>query len=172
MGRDPEAMPGHLLPQSRRSTWAQGAGETPGLGGVVQQIVTRSLRDGYPDVDSVAKILGLSARTLQRRLSDEGVTYARVVARARLDVAQRMLEDPACKVIEVALDLGYSDPAHFARAFARWTGLAPREFRRLRAIGVPERGFHVSARGRPPPSRELPGHRPHSAAAGRDFAAT
>jgi AraC-like DNA-binding protein len=176
MGRDPEAMPGHLLPQSRRSTWAQGAGETPGLGGVVQQIVTRSLRDGYPDVDSVAKILGLSARTLQRRLSDEGVTYARVVARARLDVAQRMLEDPACKVIEVALDLGYSDPAHFARAFARWTGLAPREFRRLRASGCRSGEFPdenlVSAGSRALPSRESPGHRPDTAAAGRDFAAT
>jgi AraC-like DNA-binding protein len=36
------------------------------------------------------------------------------------------------KVIDIALELGYSDPAHFARAFARWTGLAPREFRRLR----------------------------------------
>src|SRR5215472_12219383 len=135
MGRDPEAMPGHVLPQPPRATWAQGACATRGLGGVVQQIVTRLLRDGYPDVDSVAKILGLSARTLQRRLSDEGVTYARVVARARFDVAQRMLEDPACKIIEVALDLGYSDPAHFARAFARWTGLTPREFRRLRATG-------------------------------------
>src|SRR5215468_9700493 len=135
MGCDPEAVPGHLPPQPPRSTWAQGTCRSQGLADDVQQIVSSLLRDGYPDVHSVAKMMGLSARTLQRRLSDEGVTYARVVARARFDVAQRMLEDPACKIIEVALDLGYSDPAHFARAFVRWTGLAPREFRRLRATG-------------------------------------
>ena len=148
MGCDPEAVPDPLPPRPPRSTWAQGACETPGLGDVVQQIVTRLLRDGYPDVRSVAKMMGLSARTLQRRLFDEGVTYGRVVARARFDLAQQMLEDPACKVIEVALDLGYSDPAHFARAFARWTGVAPREFRRLRAIKKP-----VCFGGRAPPSR-------------------
>src|SRR5262249_56283236 len=42
------------------------------------------------------------------------------------------LVDPARKVIALALDLGHSAPAHFTRAFARWTGLAPRAFRRLR----------------------------------------
>src|SRR5262249_59972598 len=84
---------------------------------------------------SVATMLGLGMRTLQRRLSEEGVTYARVVARARFNLAQWLLDDPACKIIEVALDLGYSDQAHFSRAFARWTGLAPREFQRIRASG-------------------------------------
>src|SRR5215475_8235346 len=157
MNGDPDAMPDQLLlqcPQSRSARWAR---ETCRLGDVVQQIVIRLLHDGYPDVHSVATMLGLTTRTLQRRLSDEGVTYARVVARARLDLAQRMLEDPACKVIEVALDLGYSDPAHFARAFARWTGLAPREFRRLRATRCRSEAFadekRVSSGGRAPPSR-------------------
>jgi AraC-like DNA-binding protein len=105
------------------------------LGGVVQQIVTRLLPDGSADMRSVAELLGVTTRTLQRRLSAEGLTFVAVVARARLDIARRMLDDPARKVIDVALDLGYSDPAHFTRAFARWTGLAPREFRRLRATG-------------------------------------
>jgi len=135
MNGDPDAMPDQLLPQCPQSRSARWARETCRLGDVVQQIVIRLLRDGYPDVHSVATMLGLTTRTLQRRLSEEGVTYARVVARARLTVAQRMLADPACKVIEVALDLGYSDPSHFVRAFVRWTSLTPREFRRLRATG-------------------------------------
>jgi AraC-like DNA-binding protein len=105
------------------------------IGGAVQQIVTTLLPDGYPDVYTVAEMVGLSARTLQRRLSEEGLTFARLVARARFDVAQQMLADPARKIIDIALDLGYSDPAHFTRAFARWTGLAPREFQRLRLVG-------------------------------------
>src|SRR5262245_23995667 len=91
-------------------------------------------------VRSVAKVMRVSTRTLQRRLSDEGVTFIRVVARARFAVARQMLDDPARKVIDIALDLGYSDPAHFARAFARWTGLAPREFRRLRGTSAQRGG--------------------------------
>jgi AraC-like DNA-binding protein len=99
----------------------------------VQRIVITLLPDCSPDIRTVAEIARLSVRTLQRRLHDQGVTFAWVVAGARLAMAQQMLVDPARKVIDVALDLGYSDPAHFTRAFVRWTGLAPREFRRLRS---------------------------------------
>jgi len=100
------------------------------LGGLVQEIVTGLLPDGPPDVRAVAEVVRVSARTLQRRLADEGLTFAAVVARARFDTARRMLEDPSRKVVDVALDVGYSDHAHFTRAFVRWTGLSPREFRR------------------------------------------
>jgi AraC-like DNA-binding protein len=100
------------------------------VGGAVQQIVTTLLPDGYPDIQLVAEAVRMSARTLQRRLHSEGLTFARVVAKARFSEAQRMLGDPARKVIDVALDLGYSDHAHFTRAFERWTDVPPREFRR------------------------------------------
>src|SRR4029450_1053696 len=108
------------------------------VGGAVRQIVTTMLRDGYPDVHVLAEAVGTSVRTLQRRLREEGLTYARVVAQARFDAAQRMLDDPDRKVIDVALDLGYSDPSHFTRAFGRWTGVAPHKFRRLRAADHPD----------------------------------
>jgi AraC-like DNA-binding protein len=117
----------------------QGPRGLEGLGGAVQQIVTAQLPDGCPDVRAVAKVMRLSSRTLQRRLSAEGVTFACLVSRVRYAIAQRMLDDPGRKIIEVALDLGYSDQAHFARAFARWSGLTPRQFRRLRSIGCPGR---------------------------------
>jgi AraC-like DNA-binding protein len=145
--------------------------EPHGVGTAVQQIVAALLPDGYPDIHSVATMMRLSSRTLQRRLAEEGVTFARVVALARLAAAQRMLDDPGCKIIEVALDLGYSDPAHFARAFMRWTGLAPREFRRRRWTGdrrAPLEDENVLRTGcRAPPSRARAGHRPHAAAAAR-----
>ena len=130
------ATPGRFLPHSQRSTSVPRARATRELGGIVLQIVTRLLPDGYPDVQSVAQVVRVSARTLQRRLSEEGLTFAGVVARARFAVAQRMLDDPARKVVDVALDLGYSDHAHFTRAFVRWTGVAPREFRRLARSGL------------------------------------
>ena len=123
----------HLPPQLPPLT--QESHGTEGLGAEVQQIVTSLLPDGCPAVRSVAKAMRVSSRTLQRRLSAEGVTFACLVARVRYAIAQRMLDDPARKIIEVALDLGYSDQAHFARAFARWAGLTPREFRRLRSLG-------------------------------------
>ena len=105
------------------------------VGGALQQVVTSLLPDGYPDIQLVAEAVHMSPRTLQRRLHGEGLTFARVVAKARFSEAQRMLGEPGRKVIDVALDLGYSDPAHFTRAFGRWTGVAPREFRRRVAEG-------------------------------------
>jgi len=86
----------------------------------------------HPNIQLVAGVLGMSARTLQRRLGDVGLTYARVVGEARADMARRMLKDPTRKVGDVARTIGYSDAGHFTRAFLRWTGLTPREFRRLR----------------------------------------
>jgi len=135
MGHASEATSRHLRPQPPPS--AQEPQARNGLGGVVEEIVTALLPDGCPDVRSVAKVMRLSARTLQRRLSAEGVTFAWLVAQVRYAIAQRMLDDPGRKIIEVALDLGYSDQAHFARAFARWSGLTPRQFRRLRSFGCP-----------------------------------
>ena len=151
MGCGSKATRRDLAIQFPRSPWPAGRSAPDGLGHVVQGIVTALLRDGYPDLRSVAKSIGLSARTLQRRLSEEGVTYARVVAQARLEIAQRMLDDPARRVIEVALDLGYSDQAHFGRAFARWTGLAPRQFRRLRkaGFGLDANGIDIESRQHP-----------------------
>jgi len=140
MHRGRDATPGALPPRWPAATSAPSVRTADRLGAVVQQIVTRLLPDGPPNVHSVAELVRMSGRTLQRRLSRESLTFAGVVARARLDMAQRMLDDPGRRVIDVALELGYSDPAHFTRAFVRWTGVAPRQFRQRRATassGVP-----------------------------------
>ena len=122
--------PGGVRPTVTK--WLE-SGPATDVGGAVQQMVTTLLPDGNPDIHLVAEAAQTSARTLQRRLRQEGVTFAGVVARARFHAAQRLLDDPARKVIDVALDLGYSDPAHFTRAFSRWSGITPREFRRLQS---------------------------------------
>jgi AraC-like DNA-binding protein len=87
------------------------------------------LAGGRLDVHLVADSLRTSTRTLQRRLHGAGLTYARVLQQVRFEVARQMLGDPAQKVQDIAHTLGYSDPAHFTRAFKRWTGLSPRAFR-------------------------------------------
>jgi transcriptional regulator GlxA family with amidase domain len=100
-------------PADPRST-SQEARQDHGVGGAVQQIVTTLLPDGYPDIHSVAELVRLSPRTLQRRLCDEGLTFAGVVAQVRFAIAQRMLADAARKVIDVAVELGVlrSRPLH------------------------------------------------------------
>jgi AraC-like DNA-binding protein len=84
---------------------------------------------GAPDIRGVADALGTSVRTLQRRLRSEGVSYADVVQRTRCAEARALLRSRS-RIGDVARQLGYSDPAHFTRAFQRWMGLTPREYRR------------------------------------------
>jgi len=96
----------------------------------VREVVARLLPEGPPDIRAVAAAMRTSARTLQRRLHWEGLTYAGLVQEARCEAASGLLATSDQTVGDVARLLGYSDPAHFARAFQRWTGLTPREFRR------------------------------------------
>ena len=93
-------------------------------------VVTGLLNGGAPDIREVARMVTTSARTLQRRLRGAGLTYAGLVQQARCEAASRMLLESDQSVSDVARTLGYSDPAHFTRAFHRWTGLTPRGFRR------------------------------------------
>ena len=102
----------------------------------VREIVVTGLLDGgAPDIREVASMVSTSARTLQRRLRGAGLTYAGLVQQARCEAASRMLLESDQSVGDVARTLGYSDPAHFTRAFHRWTGLTPRGFRRRRDGG-------------------------------------
>jgi AraC-like DNA-binding protein len=82
-----------------------------------------------PAMDGVARALGMSARSLRRRLSEEGVAYRDLVERARAGIAQRMLQDAGTTMKETAFALGFATPAAFQRAFKRWTGMTPGAYR-------------------------------------------
>ena len=114
----------------------------------VRQVVGVSLASaaGVPHIERVAHGLGTSARTLQRWLATAGLTYAGVAQEARCAEARRMLREQRRKIGDVARALGYSDQAHFTRAFQRWMGVSPRAFR---ARGSGERGRRSSVRTRP-----------------------
>ena len=64
------------------------------------------------------------------RLRAEGHSYSGLVEQARYLAARGLLRDGGIGITEIALDVGYSDAANFNRAFRRWTGVTPREFRR------------------------------------------
>jgi len=97
----------------------------------VRRALWSELSEGVPDQARVARSLGLSARTLQRRLREEGTTFAAVLADLRHDLAQPLLLDGQLAVSEVAFLIGYEDAGSFHRAFRRRTGVSPRAYRRL-----------------------------------------
>jgi AraC-like DNA-binding protein len=71
----------------------------------------------------------MDVRALQRRLTKNGLTFKRVVDQARFQASADLLRDPNLKLVEVAHELGYSDQANFNRAFHRWAGITPGEYR-------------------------------------------
>lgn len=95
----------------------------------VRALVTEELRGGNPTADHVAGRLGMSARTLQRHLADEGTSHRIILGELRQKLATRYLRDPRLALGEVAFLLGFSEPSAFHRAFKRWSGETPAAFR-------------------------------------------
>ncbi|MEQ8299776.1 MAG: AraC family transcriptional regulator [Hyphomonas sp.] len=91
--------------------------------------VADMLSEGVPQLDEVAGRLGMSARTLQRRLSDHGVTFQTVVTQARLELAQSLMSGTRYSLAEIAFLTGFSEQSAFSRAFKRWVGKTPGAFR-------------------------------------------
>lgn len=102
--------------------------------------VADRLLEGEPTLVSVAKRLCLSPRTLQRRLRDEGTTFADVLADVRHELALDHLRDPRVSIQETAFLLGYSDASTFHRAFKRRAGVTPAEYRRAASARPVARG--------------------------------
>ena len=91
--------------------------------------IRRALPGGGLTIDSLAGELGISRRTLQRRLSALGSSFKAMLQDVREEQSRRYLDDPRLAVTEIALLLGYSDQASFSNAFRAWCGCAPTEYR-------------------------------------------
>ena len=98
--------------------------------GAVQQL----LETTTPDVGAVARLFDLHPRTLQRRLAEEGTTFAEVLDGARRDAAHRYLTGTDLPLSRVARLLGFAEPAVLTRACRRWYGATPSEVRRGRTV--------------------------------------
>lgn len=95
----------------------------------VEQELANRLSTGEARQDVVAKSLGVSARTLARKLADEETTFQRTLEGVREALARSYLTDSAMPLTEIAFLLGYTDASSFSTAFRRWTGASPREYR-------------------------------------------
>jgi len=96
---------------------------------MVKWIVKRSLTGGCPDIQTVASELGMSNRTLQRRLIDEGTNFKNVLTHVRHEQAIEYLADLSLDIKEVAFMIGYEDQNSFYRAFRLWEGNTPSNWR-------------------------------------------
>jgi AraC-like DNA-binding protein len=94
-----------------------------------KQFVADSLGGGGPSIEETAHATGTSPRTLQRRLEQHGLKFRDIVDQARRDVAAQHIEDDSLSLLDVALLLGFSEQSAFSRAFRRWFGVTPRDFR-------------------------------------------
>ncbi|MFT9847099.1 AraC family transcriptional regulator ligand-binding domain-containing protein [Aneurinibacillus sp. REN35] len=96
---------------------------------MVTWIMKRSLTGGRPSIQTVASELGVSDRTLQRRLADEGMSFQHLLTQVRHKQAREYLADPALDMKEVAFLIGYEDRNSFFRAFRLWEGDTPANWR-------------------------------------------
>ena len=110
------------------------AGEPP-LTVQVRRVLAPAFRSNDAQIDRVARKLGLTARSLQRRLKDEGSSFQEIREGAKRVLAQRYLDDDLA-ITEISFLLGFSEPSAFFRAFKRWTGLTPIESRTMRRAAV------------------------------------
>jgi len=94
--------------------------------------VALRLLDGRSDIEGAAQLAGLSVQGLQRRLRDKGFTYRDLVEMARRERAIRLLVESELPITEIAFSLGYENHESFTRAFRRWLGCAPSDYRRQR----------------------------------------
>jgi AraC-like DNA-binding protein len=91
--------------------------------------IANRIAQGLPSLAATARVLDMPERTLQRRLSDHGVTHSSLVDEVRRSLALKQIGDAGVTITEIAYRLHFADPTAFYRAFKRWTGQSPRRYR-------------------------------------------
>jgi AraC-like DNA-binding protein len=94
----------------------------------VRKLLIAAMDGGDTSIETIAKRLGVSSRSLQRKLSDEDTKYADLLDEVRQELAKRYLARGTISASEVAYLIGFTEPPAFFKAFKRWTGMTPREF--------------------------------------------
>lgn len=109
--------------------YGTGYEETQPLAEQARAIVLRRLdQQQTAQIEEVASELGLSVRSLQRRLQTENVTFREIVDFARRDIALRLIRTSQHNINEIACVMGYDEPSSFRRAFKKWTGHNPKAY--------------------------------------------
>ena len=100
---------------------------------LAERVIRDELKRGKTELADVAKQLGMSLRSLQRRLNDEGTTLKELQNRVRREMAGDLILNTSYGISEVSLRLGYRDPAAFFKAFSKWYACTPAQMRARRS---------------------------------------
>lgn len=95
----------------------------------VEHLITVSLSEGLPDLNGVARQLGMSGRTLQRKLADKNLVFSEMLEAISRSIAREYILHSDYSVTDIAMMLGYTDLSSFSRAYKRWTGTGPQQAR-------------------------------------------
>jgi len=95
----------------------------------VRARIIEELNNGVPNQEKIANNLNMSLRNLQRKLKSEGNSFKNILDETRSELSKQYLRGSDRPIIEVGFLLGFSEPSNFARAFRRWTGVSPVEYR-------------------------------------------
>jgi len=126
-----DAVLASFLDRYAREHMPSGDSVAPSISDRVRGAIEAQLRDGEPSAASTAAEMRMSVRTLNRALAAEHTTYRRVLEQLRHELAVRHLANARTSIGEVAFVLGFSELSAFYRAFKRWTGQTPADFRAL-----------------------------------------
>jgi len=97
----------------------------------VEKLIRDALPSGIPSIDQVGDHVGMSNRTLTRRLSESGTTFRNLIKKAQEEISKDLLLNSSRSMGEIAFQIGFSEQSAFNRAFKRWTGQSPLEFRKI-----------------------------------------
>ncbi len=95
----------------------------------VENLIKDALPSGIPSVLQIGRHMGMSSRTLTRRLSEKGISYRDLVKQTQEKISKDLLKNSSCSIGEIAFQTGFSEQSAFNRAFKRWTGQSPTAFR-------------------------------------------
>ncbi|WP_085588265.1 AraC family transcriptional regulator [Pseudomonas sp. B14(2017)] len=95
----------------------------------ITRMIALGMASGLPSLDQVSQYLGLSRRTLQRRLKDLDIEFSVLIEEVRRDLAMGYLNHSDYSMTQISLLLGYAESGSFTRAFRRWTGHSPQQYR-------------------------------------------
>jgi len=118
-----------LLLKYCEAALADRSGDTSQLRTRVENAISSILPHGRVLVEDVARSLGMSKRTLARKLSEEGLSFNEILQQLRRDLAVRYLDDRKLHVSKIAWLLGFREVSAFTHAYKRWTGKTPTELR-------------------------------------------
>ena len=103
----------------------------------LRMLIRKSLLVNQGAVPSIAAMLGMHQRTLNRKLHKQGTTFRKELESIRYELARQLLSNLKMPVSRIATAIGYADPTAFSRAFKSWSGVSPSEWRAARKKSIP-----------------------------------